>query len=229
MQGRTLQPLQREGFRLQGRSQRPRAHCPAVPSVEWSPAWGSGTPSCSSHWKRGMTQRVDEKGASLGSYAWTSGRSEFKGKVNNSVGEATMGPGIRPPLAKALTTGPRRPTPVQGNHAGSAPEEMAWGLTLHLTHQEEMQTKPRRVKISATDFRHQVAPSWGLPTELHLWPLALDPKPDLLIPNHSLFLRPLYTFHTCPLPPSSKLTLAEPTQMSCPQHRHLPYAWNHDE
>ena len=28
----------------------------------------------------------DEKGASLGSYAWTSARSDFKGKVTNSVG-----------------------------------------------------------------------------------------------------------------------------------------------
>lgn len=69
----------------------------------------------------------DEKDAHLGSYTQTSACSDFKEQMINSGGKATTGPGIRPPLAKVLTTRPRRPTPVQGNHAGTAPEETSWG------------------------------------------------------------------------------------------------------
>ena len=85
--GGPLQPLKREGFRLRGRSQRPRARFPAVPTLEWSPAWGSGTPLTQLPLEGNDTEKMqDEKGASLGSYTWTSAGSDFKGQVNNSVG-----------------------------------------------------------------------------------------------------------------------------------------------
>ena len=81
------------------------------------------------------------------------------------------------------------------------------GPTPHLTHQEEMQTETEKVKMSGNRLVHHAGSSWGLPTELHLRPLALDPQgwtPSFLTTpcssGHSTLSIPV-----SPLPPNSPL------------------------